>query len=78
MKHLRLIVVMVAFVLAAVPVPMAQDSSRHLKLYVEHSDQDRLSVIDVATNTIIKEIKVGSRPHGLAVDASQTRLYVST
>jgi YVTN family beta-propeller protein len=48
------------------------------KLYVLHSTGDALSVIDTATDRVIKTVTVGLHPHGLAAPASRTRLYVST
>lgn len=50
----------------------------HQKLYVLSSNSDDMTVIDVATNTIIGSIEVGPLPHGIASPASQDVLYVST
>ena len=47
------------------------------KLYVLSSLGSDVSVIDVASNRLIKTIEVGDRPHGIAAPRSQDRLYVA-
>lgn len=67
----------------AVPVVLlsalltAQGGARQ-KLYVLSSNADDLTVIDVATNEIVKTITVGKLPHGIAAPKSQKLLYVAT
>lgn len=47
------------------------------KLYVLISNTDEMVVVDVATDQVLKTIKVGALPHGIAAPASQDVLYVS-
>ncbi|MFQ5791099.1 MAG: beta-propeller fold lactonase family protein [Acidobacteriota bacterium] len=56
----------------------AAASEGHQKLYVLHSNADDMSVVDVATNRLIKTIQVGELPHGIASPRSQDVLYVAT
>ena len=51
---------------------------RQLKLYVLSSADSDMTVIDVATNTIIGSVEVGELPHGLATPSTEDILYVST
>jgi YVTN family beta-propeller protein len=48
------------------------------KLYVLSSAGNDVTVIDVATNTIIGSIEVGDRPHGIATTGAFDVLYVAT
>lgn len=48
------------------------------KLYVLSSAANDVTVIDVASNTIIGTIEVGDRPHGIAAPRSQDVLYIAT
>jgi len=48
------------------------------KLYVLSSHGDDVTVIDVATNQILKTIKVGIDPHGIATPKKQDVLWVAT
>ncbi len=56
----------------------AQHESSHEKLYILHSRSNTMSVVDVATNTIIKTVEVGKQPHGISTPKSRALLYVST
>jgi YVTN family beta-propeller protein len=47
------------------------------KLYVANSAGDDLHVIDTATNRVIKRVKVGPEPHGLAATADGDRLFIT-
>lgn len=47
------------------------------KLYVLSSQADDMAVIDVATNKILRYVKVGARPHGIAAPRSQDILWVA-
>ena len=44
-------------------------------LYVENANSNSISVIDTATNTVIRNISVGSSPHDLKISQSQETLY---
>ena len=44
-------------------------------LYVENANSNSISVIDLATNTVIRNISVGSSPHDLKISQSQETLY---
>lgn len=48
------------------------------KLYVLASHGDIVTVVDVATNQVLKTIKVGIDPHGVAAPKAEDVLYVST
>lgn len=48
------------------------------KLYVLSSNGNDVTVIDVASNSIIGSIEVGDRPHGIAAPRSQDVLYIAT
>ncbi len=56
----------------------AAPSGAQQKLYVLNSNTDDMDVVDVATNRVIKTVKVGQLPHGIAAARSQDLLYVST
>ena len=63
--------------LAAVLSATPGDKTRQ-KLYILNSHSDDMTVVDVETNEILKKIKVGLEPHGIAAPASQRLLYVAT
>jgi YVTN family beta-propeller protein len=46
-------------------------------VYVANSGSNNVSVIDTATNTVIKTIPVGAQPYGVAVNLSGTKVYVT-
>jgi YVTN family beta-propeller protein len=75
MKRWHLVI---ATVLLAALAIEAQEPPRHSKLYVLNADQDSMSIFDVATHSLIKTIRVGKNPHGIASNKAQTRVYVST
>ena len=74
---LRFVCVMLFGVLM-VPVAAGTQDGRQLKLYVLSSADSDMTVIDVATNTIIGSVEVGELPHGLATPSTEDILYVST
>jgi YVTN family beta-propeller protein len=45
--------------------------------YVPNSESDNVSVINLATNSIIKTIPVGDRPIGVAVNPLGTKVYIA-
>ena len=47
------------------------------KLYVLSSHGDDMAVIDVATDKILRYVKVGAQPHGIAAPRSQDILWVA-
>ena len=67
-----LILALVPNLLFAAPIV-----ERQQKLYVLSSAADELTVIDVAASRVLKTIKVGKLPHGIAAPRSQDVLYVS-
>ena len=73
-QHLiqALLFCLMAAVLAAAPREIQQ------KLYVLNSNVDDVTVVDVATNKVIKTIKTGLEPHGIAAPRSQEVLYIAT
>ena len=44
-------------------------------LYVENANSNSISVIDLATNTVIRNISVGNSPHDLKISQNQETLY---
>jgi|SRR5665647_2179732 len=46
-------------------------------VYVANSGSNNVSVIDTATNTVIKTIPVGNHPYGVTVNLSGTKVYVT-
>jgi YVTN family beta-propeller protein len=48
------------------------------RIYVANSAGEDISVIDPATNTVTRTIKVSEHPHGLAPSLDRTRLFVSS
>ena len=63
--------------LAAVLGATPGDRTRQ-KLYILSSHSDDMTVVDVESNEILKIIKVGLEPHGIAAPASHRLLYVAT
>lgn len=63
---------------ATLSLVLAGQATAEQKLYVLSSEGHDVTVIDVATNTIIGSVEVGDRPHGIAAPASQDVLYIST
>jgi len=68
---------LIVFAISGASSAFADSSSVHEKLYVLHSLGEHVTVVDVASNTVIGQIQVGNLPHGLASPASQRLLYVS-
>jgi len=66
---------LVSFVLTAAPALKGEECQ---KLYILSSLGDDMTVVDVVTHQIIKTLKVGREPHGIAAPKSQDFLYVST
>ena len=52
-------------------------SSDGTRAYVVNANSGTVSVIDTATNTVIKTITVGSNPQDVAVSPDGTRAYVT-
>src|SRR5262249_62136011 len=56
----------------------AQDSaSKQQKLYITNSAGNDVTIVDVATNKIIKTLEVGPHPHGIAAPASGEFIVVT-
>ncbi|HEV2949551.1 MAG TPA: hypothetical protein VGX70_19395 [Gemmataceae bacterium] len=47
------------------------------KLYITNALGDDITVVDVATNQVIRTIKVGPHPHGIALPASESVIFVT-
>src|SRR5438128_1840378 len=47
------------------------------KLYITNALGDDITVVDVATNEVIRTIKVGPHPHGIALPASQNVIFIT-
>jgi YVTN family beta-propeller protein len=67
--------VIVALLCLSFPTQAAPEQAR--KLYVDNTDGDSVSVIDLAARKVVHEIPVGRHPHGLGVSPDGRRLYVS-
>ena len=57
--------------------PVLPGAAPRLKLYVLNSLSDDMNVIDVQTSKILRTVKVGKEPHGLASPSAQDVLYVA-
>ena len=44
--------------------------------YITNSNGNSVSVIDIATNTVVATVPVGSFPYGVAVNPGGSRVYV--
>ncbi|MBI4602856.1 MAG: beta-propeller fold lactonase family protein [Planctomycetes bacterium] len=64
-------------VLPLVLVAQQACAAPETKLYVLSSRADDMTVIDVATNEILRRVTVGKLPHGIAASPSQEVLYVA-
>src|SRR2546421_7462622 len=53
-------------------------SSQSVRLYVDNSRGNSISVVDLATFKVVGDIKVGEHPHGLAVSKDGATLYATT
>jgi len=47
------------------------------KLYITNALGDDITVVDVATNQVIRTIKVGPHPHGIAIPAEQDVIFIT-
>jgi gliding motility-associated-like protein len=47
------------------------------KLYVANSNSQSVSVVSLATNTVVSDISVGSVPYGMCVSPDGSKLYVA-
>ena len=56
---------------------LAVDSAHH-RLLAAHSQAGTLSIVDTAGNKLEKEIPVGDKPSGVAVDAQDGKYFVGT
>lgn len=52
-------------------------SQEHLLLYVGNSHGDDVSVVDLASFKVIRDIKAGDRVHGVCTEADGRRLFVT-
>ncbi len=46
--------------------------------YITSHENNRIAMIDTATNTVVDEVPVGLEPTGVAVSADGTRVYVTS
>jgi YVTN family beta-propeller protein len=60
----------------AYPWEVAADPATGL-VYVTNEDSNTVSVINEATDTVVRTIRVGRDPQGIAVDAATGRVYVT-
>src|SRR5216684_9181874 len=69
----------IIFSLIGVPPILAADPSSKVreKLYITNALGDDITVVDVATNQVIRTIKVGPHPHGIALPASQNVILIT-
>ena len=56
---------------------LAMDSAHH-RLLAAHSQAGTLSIVDTAGNKLEKEIPVGDKPSGVAIDAEDGKYFVGT
>lgn len=66
-------------VLSAVfAAPLTGQAAGQQKLYILNSGGEDVSVVDVATQKVVRTINVGAGPHGIATTKRQDVLYVAT
>ena len=63
-----LVIFFAAFTLSAAP----------FRIYVANSDDDKISVIDPLTNSVVGVIKVSENPHGIVPSLDKKRFFVSS
>jgi YVTN family beta-propeller protein len=68
MTHRMLLIPVLTFTLGAAPV----------RIYVTNSDDNKVSIIDPATNRVAGEIAVSPNPHGIVPSPDGSRFYVSS
>src|SRR5215831_14693288 len=64
----RIVPLLAAATLVASPV----------RIYVTHSDDNKISIIDPATDKVVGEIPVSPNPHGIVPSPDRSRFYVSS
>jgi YVTN family beta-propeller protein len=52
--------------------------SRKVHIYVTNSDDDKITIIDPATNSVSGEFKVSANPHGIVPSPDGKRFYISS
>src|SRR5215471_21458081 len=52
-------------------------SAQSIRLYVDNSEGDDVSVIDLKTLNTVDDIRLGNKVHGLAIQADGRRLFAS-
>lgn len=57
--------------------PFSRAGGVQSKLYVDNSEGEELSVVDTKSFKVLGNIKVGLKPHGLAVSPNGDRIYAS-
>jgi YVTN family beta-propeller protein len=63
----------IALIVAVTPL-----LSGALRIYVTNSDDNKITVIDPATNKVVDEIAVSPNPHGIVASPDGSRFYVSS
>ena len=58
--------------------PLTRDYVTKAKLYVLNSRVDDAAIISIPEHEIIGHVKVGIHPHGIAINAAQTRVFMSS
>ncbi len=74
----KLLLVLMAVVWLTLALLGAGSNKRRQKLYILSSHGDDMTVVDVASNEIIKTVKVGLEPHGIAAPKAEDVLWVAT
>ncbi len=62
---------------ATLPIHSVPVLSLSLTVWNVNPDNDSVSVIDIATNTLLAEIAVGDNPHSLAMDYNSNQMWVT-
>jgi YVTN family beta-propeller protein len=75
MRVASLFATLAAVLLSGVSVLGAPPEAARRKLYVANTSGDTLSVIDLETRKVAREIACGKHPHGLALSPDSRRLY---
>ncbi|MFZ9383670.1 MAG: YncE family protein, partial [Ilumatobacteraceae bacterium] len=80
LRRLSGAVILTCAALTIVPTqlqPRAVASSRSCFAYVANFDSDTVSVISVASNSVVSTIAVGDGPEGVAITPDGTKAYVT-
>ena len=77
MRHNRVLAALATLGLLCLLPRVRASEAPVRKLYVDNTDGDSVSVVDLASRRVTHEIRVGRHPHGLGVSPDRRYLYAS-